>query len=50
MDPRLTKQELAAINASAVTRNYSVEPRLGNLQPYLKIIGRFLESTALLSF
>ena len=28
-DPRITAAEAAAIHASAVTRNYSVEPRLG---------------------
>lgn len=28
-DPRMTTHTAAAINAAAVTRNYSVDPRLG---------------------
>lgn len=29
MDPRLTTREASVLHAAAVTRNYSVEPRLG---------------------
>jgi len=29
-DPRLSAQEAAAIHMAAVTRDYNIEPRLGN--------------------
>ena len=30
MDPRLSSREASVLHAAAVTRNYAVEPRLGN--------------------
>lgn len=33
LDPRIGAKEMASIHAAAVTRNYSVEPRLGTLYP-----------------
>lgn len=32
-DPRLSDKELAAINAAAVTRDFTVKPHLGLCQP-----------------
>ena len=32
-DPRLSDRELAAINAAAVTREYNVQPNLGEERP-----------------
>jgi hypothetical protein len=35
-DSRLSDKELAALNAAAVTREYSVQPRLGALQSLMR--------------
>lgn len=34
MDPRLSTREASVLHAAAVTRNYAVEPRLGNCPLY----------------
>jgi hypothetical protein len=34
VDPRITAAEAAAIHAAAVTRDYNVNPRLGNRDPF----------------
>lgn len=35
-DPRMSDKELAAINAAAVTREYRVQPHLGEQVPFLE--------------
>jgi hypothetical protein len=55
VDPRISDNELAAINAAAVTREYRVQPHLGMftttcqflscLTPFLQIIALYLPST-----
>ena len=55
VDPRISDNELAAINAAAVTREYRVEPHLGMFtkprpfplgpSPFLQIIALYLPST-----
>ena len=56
VDPRISDNELAAISAAAVTREYRVQPHLGMfpivcaslvlpLTPFLQIIALYLPST-----
>jgi hypothetical protein len=48
-DPRLTHNEAAALHAAAVTRDYSVHPRLGIFKSFchLQTTEQSLESTVL---
>jgi len=55
VDPRISENELAAINAAAVTREYRVQPHLGMFattcpflswsDPFFQIIALYLPST-----